>query len=213
MWEPARIDANGNPQENLDRGEIKPGQILAYLRMEGRQLFAKVVDYSAYLAQRADPRLRSAHGIVPLAVSGITTAGSAVLVGRRGTRVTAYAGFFELVPSGGIETACVLPSGVVDFRLQLLKELKEEVGLSDVLTDTITPFALVLDRNDGVCDLCLEIEPNEPRDIVASSCVPNEEYESFAFIEKTELNEFCARHHGEIVPTSLAILRVRGLLR
>lgn len=126
--------------------------------------------------------------------------------------MTAYAGFFELVPSGGIETSCILPNGVVDFRHQLLKELKEEVGLSDIRTSAITPFALVFDLNDGVCDLCSEIELGEPRDLIASRLIPNEEYEAFEFIEKGALNEFCAQHYGEIVPTSLAIMRVRGLL-
>ncbi len=121
-------------------------------RIEGR-----FVRYRHWMALRADPTLRDAYGITPLAVTGVTRVEGDILLGRRAAHTTQDAGLWELVPAGSIDRGG--EDGGVDPQAVLLAELHEELGIErDGVAAIGAPLALAEDEEPGVWDLVLPLE-------------------------------------------------------
>lgn len=185
-------------------GNLMNGKLLAYVRQDGNTIVGRFVEYKHYMAQRVRPELKARLRATPLAVSGLIRTEDAVLVARRSSKVTSYAGFYELVPSGSLEQ--------VDFVGQLLAELKEEVGIDSSEVLECTPLALIFDEGDLVYDIAVDVKLKTSVKQLVSRLKETPEYERPLVLPREQLAKFIAEHRSLIVPTSLAILESQGFL-
>ena len=191
--------------ENTRRGgKLTNGKLLAYVRHDENTIWGRFVDYKYYIAQRFKPELRGKLQATPLAVSGLTVSQHAVLLARRSAAVTSYSGFYELVPSGGLEQA--------DFVGQLLTELKEEVGIDASEIMETTPMALIFDETDMVYDIAVAVKLKTSAAQLAPRLTPTPEYEKPLMMPREQLADFVAEHRSSFVPVSLAILEISGVV-
>lgn len=124
---PAGVDL-GEVERRWDRlREANPahfdGRILHVLRVArngcgGAAVHVVECAYRFYAVQTGDFDL----GVRPLGVKGLTRRDGRVLVGRRGPRVSRYAGRWEFAPGGGVEPGRSPARALVD-------ELRSETGL------------------------------------------------------------------------------------
>ncbi|MFC1530108.1 HAD-IA family hydrolase [Gemmatimonadota bacterium] len=125
-------------------------------------------------------RFFSAGLISPLSVSGITIDKQGkILVGRRG-RVTEYADRDELVPSGSLEHT--------DYKAQILKELKEEAGITN---GTVQILGLIHDIDHDVYDIACRIQVDRLDPQITA------EYSRFSIAESLD--------GLDLIPTSIAL--------
>ena len=189
------------------------GSVLSLLRQEGLVLWASVVEYKHALAQLRRPELYSALRIRPLAVSGLTWVGGALVFGRRAEFVSQEPGYWELVPSGGIDVVSS-PVDEVDYLDQLRIELREELGITRADTTQLTPFCLVDDPATHVVDIGVEVILScSPGDLLGSHrATASAEYDELQTVPSADLERFLDQHRGGVVAASRALLAARGLI-
>ncbi|EKD42472.1 MAG: NUDIX hydrolase, partial [uncultured bacterium] len=170
-------------------------------------IVAHFVEYKTFLAEQKQPDLKL--GITPIGVSGIIVLKEAtnqyVFFARRAPHVTEYPGFLELVPSGSLDEGCVDASGIVYYQSQLLREFVEETGLPQEYVKDISGFALVLDTNHHVYDICCEISLEAKKEFILKE-FSSDEYNDPAFVAMNDLDHFIKSNCDSIVPTSLALI-------
>lgn len=180
--------------------------------IEGNVTKVKVrrVRYMYYYTQHIDPKLN--YQITPVGVSGVLEVpkddGRAMIVAKRGNNVTQYSGYYEFVPSGGIDENYMAESGRIDFTGQLRTELKEETGLDESCVEEIKPIAFIKDIEGGVYDLCAVIKIKNDITSDMAGLMRSDEYCDFIAIKYEELDSFLKDKRGRFVPTSLAIANV-----
>lgn len=207
------IDRIWNDEVESRRGMLHNGEIFVLRECRPKEILGEFVEYKQYLAQLRNPSLREGLGpLMPLAVSGIIEWDGALLFGKRTATVTSYPGHWELVPSGGISADRLGPDRSVDFKGQILAELEEELGIRPEAVSTIRPFALIRDERQGYYDICLEIGLRASAAWTDSAFLPNDEYSEILSVPKSRLAEMVVTHGVNIVPTTMAILKARGLL-
>ncbi len=174
---------------------------------EKTTVFGQFIEYKQFIAQRRRPDLQL--DIKPVGVSGITVLkwqdSEYVLFARRTDRTTEYPGFLELVPSGSIDQEFVAADGVVDYRAKLLSEFIEETGLSRDCVQSVSGFALVLDTDHHVYDICCEIVLAISKETFRHA-FRSDEYSDPLFVSRMDLEAFIRANVDSIVPTSAAII-------
>ncbi|HEB60293.1 MAG TPA: NUDIX domain-containing protein [Phycisphaeraceae bacterium] len=133
-------------------------------------------------------------GVRALGVSGIVRQGGNVLVARRGPHVLLYPGRWELAPSGVAEPDP--QSDTVNLAALLLRELKEETGLSAATTD-IHPLMFAYDAVTRSYDACFELRVDEPHKLTG-----NAEYRDLQWRKAEEL----AGEIDDFIPVSRMML-------
>jgi len=108
-------------------------------------LFGRFVKYRYYHAQRRDPALSAELRIRPLAVTGVITCRDGVVIGQRLASAGQDAGLWEFVPAGGVEPCCLRPDGCIDPRVQLEKEMREEIGLGTADIVALEPLLAMVE--------------------------------------------------------------------
>jgi len=183
--------------EKQTRPNIFDGMCLSVKNFQGNSLECELIPYRYILAQSRDTRIKTQLQTHSLAVSGAVLYSEAIVVGKRASSVTQYPGFWELVPSGGIDGSRVAADGSVDFKGQLLVELYEELQLPAEVVKKILPISLILDVEQLVYDICLLISVSQ----VSSFQVSNEEYDTLELVPLKDLSHFL-KSSTKIVPTS-----------
>jgi len=173
------------------------GQCFTKVRLEKNRLVGQFVPYKYYFAQRLDPSLGA---IQPVAISGITTCGSDILVGQRSDSVTAYPGYFELAPSGSIDPSSN-KNGHIDYVMAAAKELEEETGIR---TSSITPLWLVIDNRENTIELCLKITVNKK-----PASFPIGEYSHCQWMSSAELKKLIMNNSNRFVPLSRFLIELK----
>jgi hypothetical protein len=152
-WE----DEQARRNKKLFNGNILNLAVINNTQSQELILSCHPVEYKHYLAQRSGIDL----GITPLAVSGIVfykeDNKEIFLVGKRSETVTQYPGYYEFMPSGSIDANNIVVAEPMEYKKQLLIELKEECGITDEVK-TINSFCLIFDEVDRVYDIGIEIE-------------------------------------------------------
>ena len=118
------------------------------------------IPYSRYLACRHDAVLAGELDLWALGVVGMLWCPEGVVVGRRASDTT-DGGRFEIVPSGTLDWAG--PDDKVDIHRIVLKELREETGLSE--QDVISPpksLVLVGDETVRIADVVVTLRTPLP---------------------------------------------------
>lgn len=180
------------------------GMTLCVSRLEPTEMWCKEVPYRFLYGQLQDPSVAKALNLSSACVSGITELSEGVIWGVRSS-VSSLSGLNELAPSGSLPTSSS-HEGEVNFIEHLLSELTEETGVSKHNVTSVSPFLLVLDRNEHVIDLCCRIGLSELTTAEILRAFPAGEY-SELHIEPLKSLKALTRHERENwVPTSLAIL-------
>jgi hypothetical protein len=104
------------------------------------------------IAQLRHPELREILRVQPGTVCALSFFGDSLLFGRRSLNTTQDPGVWEPVPAGGIGPESCVEDGNASARLQLQRELEEEMGLCVDQIAHIRPFALVVDFETRVHD-------------------------------------------------------------
>jgi len=182
------------------------GKIVSLKRIEKEKdslsLFVSVHDYKSWIAQKNRINL----GIRPVGVSGTIVLKDEkenyFLFGKRSKNLTNYPGFFELVPSGGIDTK-YLNKNIIDYKKQLSQELYEETSIPNDFINNIKEFAVTFDKISGIWDVCciIDIAFNDKKLIEKLS---SKEYEEFVIIAEKEISDFILNQR--VVPISINIV-------
>lgn len=119
---------------------------------------------------------------------------------------------WELGPAGGIDPP---PEGVTtlteaDLAGQLGREAEEEIGAAFRL-NVGEVAALCHDDIARSIDIVFRCEPVRVSD-PAQPTPPNWEYESTRWIPLADLSRFARENRAAIIPATLAILRLDGLV-
>lgn len=194
---------NSRRQKPLTNGSM----FVFTARADAHTILGRFTEYKYYVAQRSCPDLFGDLRVMPLAVSAMAVVEDAVVFGRRSSHVTAYPGFWELVPAGGITSECLTESGLIDYEKQILAELREEVGVPAERVKSVAPFALIFDQRDRVYDLCLEVRLNGKKDDVSRWPINTHEHSCVSPVAFGDLDAFVEERRTEITPTTLGILR------
>lgn len=200
--------------ETRRRGpNVYDNPVAIFSRREGDFLYARYMQYRELLAIRRDPMILPGREILTIGVNGIIVCEGRVLFAQRAKHVTEYPGYYEVTPSGMIDKDC-LSGGRVDYRAQLAKELKEETGVAASRIRSIDVFALILDKKDMAYDIAISIELDIGCGAIRSAVDSSGQNESsrIDFVPLADAPRFIGTHRERVVPTTLAILEIRGII-
>jgi len=147
--------------------------------------------YKNFIAQREGVEL----GIFPLGVSGVTILKNGDFLFAKRKNVTQYVGYLELVPSGGLNNK--------DYYQVLEQEFTSETGFSSKRIKKIIPLGLILDKAEGVYDICCMIKTDLTKEDLAD--FNSEEYEDPVIVKRREVVKFIEKN--KIVPTSYYLIK------
>lgn len=181
------------------------GKLFSLLERDGAILRGYFVDYSAFVAQRAQPALRDILGIRMLAVSGLLRSPDGIVFGRRADHVLQDPRHWELVPSGGIDGT------PLDPKAKLLEELAEETGCPASVITSSRVVALAEDDETGQLEICIELETGlSARELKDRHDTTGRiEYTALEIVPQAALSDFIGTH--DIVELSRVLLANRGL--
>ena len=201
-------------QREMERqkGHLFNGTLLNFVGSEvtehGIHLFAHFIEYKYYLAKRVSRSLP--FDIRPLGVSGITVVEDCskekILFAKRSSLVFQYPGFWELVPSGAIDSPGLEGGTTIDYKKMILEEFSEETGLPSGCVQDCCGFAVIYDRNERTFDVGCSLRI---RTDSASGLLPlpaSEEYHDFKLVALAEISRFIYENEERMVPTSLGLL-------
>lgn len=168
-----------------------------------------VCEYRYLIAQRIKPELFDVLQIRPVAVSGLLLCTDGIVVGRRGKEVSQNSGFWELVPSGGIDATNIKFNAKVSPVSQIFTELQEEIGVKPNSVLHAKPFCLVEDINSHVIDIGIVLKTSLTKGEVEQHYYnsPSKEYEELCVLNLSELDAFIIRHQKNIVDVSQALFQ------
>jgi predicted NUDIX family phosphoesterase len=165
------------------------------------------IDYKLYFASRNSPAIKQK--IEPICVSGVIVIKEKdremLLIAERSERSATYPGYLEFVPSGGIDKMSITNSNNIDYKIAILQELKEEVGVLEKDIENIETLGLIYDREGKIYDICCKIYTELDREKFINGIETRNEYDKPLIIEKDKTGEFL-KSHQKIVPTSKGIL-------
>ncbi len=190
-------------EEKQQKGEaLFDGLILSAIEVTHTHLVGRWVNYRYALAVYRQPDLSDAYQVNPVAVNGVTLAGSRVLLAKRAGFVSQSPGCWEFVPSGGIDPKAS-SGGQIDYRRAILDELEEETGIDRGRVARVDPFALIYDPLTSTWEMALQIRLDDDR---AFSLASSEEYEEFTWVDKGAVQAFLERYsEDEVVPLTRVI--------
>jgi hypothetical protein len=142
-------------QQQRCQGQLFNGWLFSVTDDAEKTLRGHFVPYSWYIAWQHNSIVRAQLPLCPLGISGITYAGDVVLIGRRSMTVAYYAGAYEFVPSGAVDSASLCADGAsIDLIGLFQRELAEEAGIPAGAIEAIEPLAVVRDQQNHTIEIC-----------------------------------------------------------
>lgn len=201
--EESAVEALWNRAQKKYEGRLFNGKMLAYSHLDEDRLYGYFVDYKYYIAQLGDSALKERLRIRPVAISCLCTWEEKVLIGKRSLTVTDYPGYFETVPSGGIDPKPV-KQGVVNYIEQALTELEEEAGIGSRDVADCHPLLIYQDLRSDSFEVCLHIVLKKESPGIEEG--ENNEYSRLEWMSLERLNELVTRGKKSFVPLSLHLI-------
>jgi hypothetical protein len=198
-------------------GRDKPmlnGELLSLTGRSGNELHGCFLEYQWFVAQRNTPALVEHLRVRPLAVAGLVICADGVVFGQRAHSVTQFPGYWELVPSGGIDHSKIRDDRTINYIDKLVEEFVEETGCPAEVISGPQPFALVEDCYTHVIDIGVQIKTDLSRKQIQGYHKENSshEYKRLQVVSLNGLQEHVIRNSSQIVGTSLALLCQVGLI-
>lgn len=199
------VEAIWHREQELRKEKLFNGKVLSLLSYDETQLTASFVDYKLMVAYLRDPQLRQKLGIRPLSLSGVAHTDQAILIGKRSSLVSQYPGWYELAPSGGIDPIAA-KGEFIDIKKQALIELEEETGIRAIHVVNVKPYALVLEKDSGIMEVCVDILIKSSR--VGETLESTPEYADLFWIPFTDIQGFIQKHERNTIPLSIHLLTI-----
>jgi len=180
--------------EKRHRGDmIFNGKVLSVVAWSESLIKVCPSEYKNYLAQKRCPELSDDLHVCPLAVSGLLIAGDRIVFGKRSNLVTDEAGRWELVPSGGVEASNDSGNGAIDYREQVVRELREELCVERQYVNGVSTMGLVVDNESGVFDIVVRISCTLDGDEIIRKFSGgfSGEYSDLKMVKCDDLERFC----------------------
>jgi hypothetical protein len=201
--------------EKARRGDFIYDAPLLFLQEKNEKTIrSRFIQYKDFIALRRRPDLFDNQVVHTLGVSGLLISENCVFFAKRAHHVTGYAGWHELIPSGGIDETFAQGDGSIDFTRQLTLELKEEAGIDERHLTSKRPFVLIFDEADQTWDICVECMMSLPVDdaMKVIKRAKQNEYVDPVAVKIDDLSRFIAERKGKVVPTTLAMLEARKFI-
>lgn len=205
LWQAACTRLSGA----LFNGLVFSADVITPPRLSGH-----FTEFRRIVAQTSRPDLFDALRLRPLAVNGIIRLTDGVLIGRRSPRTAYQAGMWQLPPAGSVDPGAANATGAIDFVAQLLRELREEVGIAAESVTVGPPLCIVEHPGSHVLDLGVPIEAALDGESALSlhACGGNGEYDPMRAVPFSGLAAFLAGLGGNLVPPARIFLDRLGLL-
>lgn len=139
----------------VQNSQLFDGSIFTVVDYAGDRMLLARGSYRHIVAARHDNAIKQALGLKPLAVSGILAGPGGFLFGRRARTVAQGAGLWELAPSGAVDAGN--GGATPDLGDEILRELREEIGLTQDQVIVQPPVGIVEDSESGVVDIVLPL--------------------------------------------------------
>ena len=210
-----KITSNWELEKQKRDTDLFDGRIFNLTEITRETLTGFYIDYSVSLAQYCDPNLFDDLGVRPLAVSGFVSCEQGIVFGLRNENLTADAGMWELVASGGVDDSVRLDDGTVDFREQFLDELCEEINLPSDAIREIAPIIMLEESQTHVCDIVIETNLFVGAYILFplfNECGRGE-YVSIDIVPEHGVKSFVQLMKGVTTPATLQILAHKGYVK
>jgi hypothetical protein len=166
------------------------------------QLSGAFTEYRYWYAQWA---LGQDLGIRAAGVSGWTLCEDHVIFGRRSPQTTTYPGWYELVPSGGVDKEAACSDGTVDVIAMLKKELEEETGAPETSVSSARPLTVFYDPELHIYEIVIELMLGLPLNDLLEHMRGSEEYEAPVAVPFQELRDWLAVNEQSLIPMSRTI--------
>jgi hypothetical protein len=209
LWDVAQLRIKSGGAGSLFNGQVFSADYITKSHICGH-----MTEFRRIVAQISRPELYEVLGLRPLAVCGVLQCVSGVVIGRRHTGAIYQAGMWQLPPAGSVDAGAVRIDGSIDLAGQLLKELREELGISASLVDRPTPLCLVEHPGTHISDLGMAMTTAlDAAAVLAMHRVGgNNEYDPLLVVAKADVQAFVRRAGSKLVPPAVEFLRCGGLL-
>jgi 8-oxo-dGTP pyrophosphatase MutT (NUDIX family) len=203
----ARVEAGG-------AGRLFNGRVFSIDTITPGRVTGHLTEYRRLVAQVEDHALFPSLGIRSFAACGVLRCSGGVVIGRRPAAAIYQPGMWQLCPAGSVDAEARRPNGTMDYRAQLLTELREELGLDPDVIGEITPLCLVEHSGSHVCDLGMTLGTTLGPDAIleAHRTRGNGEYDPLRIVPIPDLAAFIAWAGDKLVPPAPLFLARAGLL-
>jgi 8-oxo-dGTP pyrophosphatase MutT (NUDIX family) len=145
--------------EKARRGaKLFNGTLFSVEEVSSSTVSGRLIEYRRFLAQLRRPELFESLQVRPLAVTGLLQNAEGIFFGYRDSGMAQQANCWELIPAGGIDASTLTANSEVLPDEQILRELKEEVGLDRSLIVRQRLVAFCEEPEHRVFDLVWELE-------------------------------------------------------
>lgn len=208
LWDAAQLGMAAGGAGQLFNGRVFSADTITEAHIGGH-----MTEFRRIVAQMQRPALFEALGVRPLAVCGVLRCAGGIVVGRRHAGAIYQAGMWQLPPAGSVDAGALRPDGSLDIAGQVLKELREEVGIDAAQVNEPRPLCLVEHPGSHVSDLGMAINTGLSADdvLTAHRIAGNDEYDPLLVVVEAEIDGFIARVGADLVPPALEFLRRVGL--
>ena len=185
------------------------GKILSAKEYNSDVIIVTEVEYKFYLAKKNNPTKFKQFKIIPVSVSGLLQCLDGIVFGKRSKYVTQYPGFWELVPSGGLDYSLIKSSKKIDYKAQVLNELSEELGVQTQMVKKIKPFCFIFDTESQVLDIGVKISCNYSFESILRfyNKLNFKEYDDLCVVKKGDIPAFIKQNDHQLVNVSKYLLK------
>jgi hypothetical protein len=203
----ARVEAGG-------AGRMFNGQVFSIDAITPERITGHLSEYRRLVAQIEDNALFADLGVRSLAACGVLRCADGVVFGRRPSAAIYQASLWQPCPAGSVDGGARGLDGTMDYRAQLLTELREELGLGAEVISDITPLCVVEHAGSHVCDLGMAVRTTLSADAIqeAHRVRGNAEYDPLRIIPVADLCAFISWAGASLVPQAPPFLAHAGLL-
>jgi hypothetical protein len=203
----ARVEAGGS-------GRLFNGRVFSVDTISPGRITGHLTEYRRHVAQVEDQSLFAELGIRSFAACGVLRCSGGIVIGRRHAAAIYQPGMWQLCPAGSVDGGAERGDGAMDYRAQLLTELREELGLDPGVAGAVVPLCVVEHPGSHVCDLGMTVSTGLDADAVlaAHRARGNGEYDPLRIIPISELSAFIDWAGDRLVPPAPVFLERAGLL-
>jgi hypothetical protein len=203
----ARVAAGG-------AGTLFNGRVFSADTIAPDMITGHLTEFRRIVAQMERTDLHAELAVRPLAVCGVLRCADGVVFGRRHTGAVYQADMWQLPPAGSVDAHAVGADGVVALGLQLLDELREELGLAPDDVDAPVPLCVVEHPGSHVSDLGMALHSRLDGGAIRAAHAGrgNGEYPTLRIVPVQELRHFLAEAGDAVVPPVPVFLARAGLL-
>jgi hypothetical protein len=203
----SRVSASG-------AGSLFNGRIFSIDTMAPDLITGHLTEYRRLVAQAEDHALFPELGIRSLAVCGVLLCLGGVVIGRRPVGTFYQPGMWQLCPAGSVDAGSRLADGTMDYRAQLLTEIREELGLAPDAIGEARALCLVEHPGSHVSDLGMaaNVSLDAESVLTAHRTRGNGEYDPLRIVPVAGLPAFIDWAGASLVPPAPLFLSAAGLL-